>query len=110
MKVVKGYVHHDGSIGVLAMFEVGTDFTARTIEFKTFAEAVCMSLAFHTKNEPDPDATPPGAVLSTPYATVEWVGPAVGTIECQTLAAALAAAKKQFHEPIQLLSFQSLLA
>lgn len=103
MKVVKGYVHHDGSIGVIALFEVGTDFTARTVEFKTFAEAACMSLAFWIKNA---EADQKGTELDQ----IEWVGPAVGTTECQNLAGALAAASKQFHEPIKLMTFQSIAA
>lgn len=46
MKVIHSYHHHDGSVGVLAEFECGTDFTARTPEFKKFMDNMCMTIAF----------------------------------------------------------------
>lgn len=45
MKVVRGYVHHNGSVGVLVRFVCGSDFTSRTPEFKEFTDNVCMAVA-----------------------------------------------------------------
>lgn len=51
MKVIQGYVHHDGSVGVLMEFECGSDFTSRTPEFKAFAERICMAVAVAVREE-----------------------------------------------------------
>lgn len=47
MKIIHSYHHHDGSVGVLVEFHCGTDFTARTKEFKEFMDNVCMTFAFN---------------------------------------------------------------
>lgn len=45
-RVVATYQHHDGRIGVMAEFACGSDFTARTDEFREYTRNVLMALAF----------------------------------------------------------------
>lgn len=44
MYIINSYVHHDRSKGVLAKFSCGSDFTARTAEFKQYMDNICLSL------------------------------------------------------------------
>jgi hypothetical protein len=99
MLVVRGYTHHDGSIGVLALFKVGTDFTSRTTEFKTFADGVTMSLAFWIR---DVKVEPGGDPISLNDTDTALSAPWVGEGDFENLTAAFAAASKQFREPIEL--------
>jgi hypothetical protein len=107
MLVVRGYTHHDGSIGVLAMFKVGTDFTSRTAEFKTFADGVTMSLAFWVR---DVQVPPGGEPISLNDAESAMTAPWVGEGDFENLRAAFAAASKQFREPIELVTIRNLQA
>lgn len=66
MKIVQGYTHHDGSIGVLVRFDVGSDFTTRTPEFGQFADDVLMSIAWHFKEM--------GAAVEPMEHPVPWIG------------------------------------
>lgn len=50
MNIIHSYVHHDGSIGILAKFHCDTDFAARTPEFKEFMNNVCMAMVNFQRN------------------------------------------------------------
>lgn len=88
MKIVKGYTHHDGSIGVLVQFEVGSDFTTRTPEFGQFSDDVLMSIAWHFKHL--------GATVEPMEVPVPWIGDG----DFQSLEEARLAACKTFQEDI----------
>lgn len=96
MKAIQGYVHHDKSFGVMVEFEVGTDFTIRTPDFKAFAERVAMAFGLNDIRENAPKVEGPHidlCVWRTLYTTM-----ADGD---ETIAETLAAASKKFHEPIR---------
>jgi translation elongation factor EF-Ts len=69
MKAIHGYVHHDKSFGILVEFEVGTDFTTRTPEFKTLAEQVAM--AFGLNDLPDSKDLPEDTFVPSENSTPE---------------------------------------
>lgn len=104
MKIVRGYIHHDGSIGVLARFGVGSDFTVRTPEFQQFADDALMSLAFWCRHQLNVGIEQPD-VTEEEVALVEWLG---GSLSATTLQEALGLASKQFQEPITLDNVQTL--
>jgi len=112
MKVVRGYTHHDGSIGVLAMFEVGTDFTSRTPEFKTFSDDVLMSIAFWIRDIQSTKLAPGENPISVDDVSnalrAPWIG--VGAGDFETVQQAFDAASKQFREPILLSTIRHLSA
>src|SRR5438046_10623148 len=43
--LIGSYVHHDGSVGVLVELNCGTDFVARTEDFKALAEELAVQMA-----------------------------------------------------------------
>lgn len=93
MKVIRGYIHHDGSVGVLARFEVGSDFTSRTPEFKKFADGVLWSLAMYYRQG---GSVPESFVSRDVPLDVSWVG----AEEWQTVGEAFDAISKEFGEKI----------
>jgi len=111
MYVVRGYMHHDGAVGVLVRFSVGSDFTTRTEEFKSFADHVAMSIAFHLHGH---CGLTTGTVedsrmhlsMESPYDEVMWLG----EDDFETVCDAIEGAEKQFQEPVTIESFTHLVA
>jgi len=94
MQVTRSYHHHNGSIALVAMFNIGTDFTFRTKEFKDFADCALMSWAAWLQESKLVDDVNNEDLMSVP-----WVG--LGE-EYKTVAEAFAAARKSFKEDISL--------
>lgn len=90
VRTTRGYIHHDGSIGVLVEFDVGSDFTTRTDEFKKFADRICMSLAVFLREIPDMKEPTP----------IESIGEVPLMDDDSTIADALTVAKAEFRETI----------
>ena len=103
MKVVKGYVHHDGSVGVLVQFEVGSDFTVRTEEFQHLATQVCLSLALWMREEGDPETLHSSGIILP--GSVSMIDEADGT----NVEEALVQASKKFKEKISISNVSFLL-
>jgi hypothetical protein len=107
MRVVRSYHHHDGSIGVVCTFTCGSDFTARTPEFRKLCDEVLQSIAFWGRSL-DRRMAQAGkhtikGLLGPDWdrGSIEWVGDGGHA----TIGDALKAAKSLFKETIELSSY-----
>lgn len=73
MRITRAYHHHNGSIAVVALFNVGSDFTSRTREFKDFADCVLMSLAVWLHENKELEDVDNETLMSVPWVGLAWV-------------------------------------